>query len=168
LTRSTRSLPCTLALVNVLDVSHCSWSPSLLVPRSKPRVRPSPLPVHRHDTSLLDLHLAVDHRLRAPHLHNTSQVTCRTHSFRYGKVGHHSTYFVDHIDNHSSQNEHTEILVNLMFALTIWSSVKFLILRLLSILVVPVTRLTLAEADPNFQLALSPWMRCYAGFLEFL
>ena len=66
---------------------------------------------------LLDLHLAVDHRIRAPHLHNTSQKTCRTHSFRHGKVSHHSTHFVDHIDNHSSQNEHTRILVNLVFAL---------------------------------------------------
>ena len=66
----------------------------------------------------LDLHLAVDHRIRAPHLHNTSQKTCRTHSFRHGRVSHHSTYFVDHIDNHSSQNEHTRVLVNLVFANT--------------------------------------------------
>jgi hypothetical protein len=86
-----------------------------LVPRSKPHVHPSPLPVHRHGISLLDLHLAVDHRLRAPHLHNTSQETCRTHSFHHGRVSHHSTYFVDHIDNHSSQNEHTMVLVNLVF-----------------------------------------------------
>ena len=67
---------------------------------------------------LLDLHLAVDHRIRAPHLHNTSQKTCRTHSFRHGRVSHHSTYFVDHIDNHSSQNEHTRVLVNLVFAIS--------------------------------------------------
>ena len=69
---------------------------------------------------LLDLHLAVDHRIRAPHLHNTSQKTCRTHSFRHGRVSHHSTYFVDHIDNHSSQNEHTRVLVNLVFALPLY------------------------------------------------
>jgi hypothetical protein len=50
---------------------------------------------------LLDLHLAIDHRIRAPHLHNTSQETCRIHSFRHARVSHHSTYFVDHIDNHS-------------------------------------------------------------------
>jgi hypothetical protein len=62
--------PCTLALVDVSDVSHRGWSPGLLVPRSKPHVRPSPLLVHRHGTSLLDLLLAVDHCLRAPHLHN--------------------------------------------------------------------------------------------------
>jgi hypothetical protein len=65
---------------------------------------------------LLDLHLAVDHRIRAPHLHNTSQKTCRTHSFHHGRVSHHSTYFVDHIDNHSSQNEHKRVLLNLVFA----------------------------------------------------
>jgi hypothetical protein len=51
---------------------------------------------------LLDLHLAVGYRLRAPHLHNTSQETYRTQGFRQGRVSHHSTYFVDHIDNHSS------------------------------------------------------------------
>ena len=67
---------------------------------------------------LLDLHLAVDHHILAPHLHNTSQQTCRTHSFRHGRVSHHSTYFVDHIDNHSSQNEHTRVLVNLVFAIS--------------------------------------------------
>ena len=50
------------------SVSHRDLSPSLLVPRSKPHVRPSLLPVHQHGTSVLDLHLAVDHRLRAPHL----------------------------------------------------------------------------------------------------
>jgi hypothetical protein len=64
---------------------------------------------------LLDLHLAVDYRLRTPHLYTTSQETC-THSFRHGRISYHSTYFVDHIDNHSSQNEHTRILVNLVFA----------------------------------------------------
>ena len=82
--------------------------------------RPSftaPSPSARH--VLLDLHLTVDHRIRAPHLHNTSQKTCRTHSFRHGRVSHHSTYFVDHIDNHSSQNEHTRVLVNLVFAVSI-------------------------------------------------
>jgi hypothetical protein len=52
-----------------------TWPP---VPRSKPNIRPSLLSVHRHGTSLLDLHLTVDHRLRAPHLHTTSQETCRT------------------------------------------------------------------------------------------
>ena len=104
LTWSTRSLPCTLALVDVLDVSHCGWSPSLLVLQSKPHVRPSPLQVHRHDTSLLDLHLTVDHRLRAPQLNTTSQETCRTHSFRHGNISHQLNLFVDHVDNHSSQN----------------------------------------------------------------
>ena len=76
LTWSTRSLPCTLTLVDVLDVSHCGWSPGFLVYQSKSHVFPSLLPVHRHDTSLLDLLLAIDHRLRAPHLHTTSQETC--------------------------------------------------------------------------------------------
>jgi hypothetical protein len=61
---------------------------------------------------LLDLHLAIGYRLRAPHLHNTSQETC-THSFRHGRVSHHSTYFVDQINNHSSQNEHTKVLTTL-------------------------------------------------------
>jgi hypothetical protein len=78
LTRSTRSLPCTLAPADVPDVSHRSWLPGLLVPQSKPHVRPSPLPVRRYGTSLLDLHLAINHRLRASHLHTTSQETCRT------------------------------------------------------------------------------------------
>jgi hypothetical protein len=73
----------------------------------------TPGPSARH--VLLDLHLAVDYRLRALHLHTTSQETCRTHSFRHGRVSHHSTYFVDHIDNNSSQNEHTRVLVNLVF-----------------------------------------------------
>jgi hypothetical protein len=66
---------------------------------------------------LLDLHLTVGYRLRAPHLHNTSQETCHTQGFRQGRVSHHSTYFVDHIDNHS-QNEHTRVLVNLVFAIS--------------------------------------------------
>jgi hypothetical protein len=70
-------------------------------------------------TSLLDLHLAVDHRLRAPHLYNTSQKTCRTHNFRHSRASHHSTYFVNYIDNHSSQNEHTKVLVNLVFTISI-------------------------------------------------
>jgi hypothetical protein len=74
---------------------------------------------------LLDLHLAVGYRLRAPHLHNTSQETCRTQGFRQGRVSHHSTYFVDHIDNHSSQNEHTRVLVNLVFAISFFLSSTF-------------------------------------------
>ena len=41
---------------------------SLLVPQCKPHVRPSPHLVHRHGTVLLDLHLAINHHLRAPHL----------------------------------------------------------------------------------------------------
>jgi hypothetical protein len=64
---------------------------------------------------LLDLHLAVSYRLCTPHLHNTSQETCRTQGFHQGRVSHHSTYFVDHIDSHSSQNKHTKVLVNLVF-----------------------------------------------------
>jgi hypothetical protein len=116
LTRSTRSLPCALTLVDVPDVRHHGWSPGLLVPLSKPHVRPSPLPVRRRGTYLLDLLLAIDHRLQAPHLHNTSQETCRTHSFRHGRVSHHSTYFMDHIDEYSSQNKHIRVLVNLVFA----------------------------------------------------
>jgi hypothetical protein len=72
----------------------------------------TPSPSARH--VLLNLHLAVDYRLRASHLHITSQETC-THSFRHDRVSHHLTYFVDHIDNHSSQNEHTRVLVNLVF-----------------------------------------------------
>jgi hypothetical protein len=79
LTRSTRSLPCILALVDVPDVSYCGWSPDLLVPQSKPHVRLSLLLVHWHNTSLLELHLTVDHCLRAPHLHTTSQETCSRH-----------------------------------------------------------------------------------------
>ena len=51
---------------------------SLLVPQSKPHVRPSLLMVHRHGMALLDLHLAIDHRIRPPHIHTTSQETCCT------------------------------------------------------------------------------------------
>jgi hypothetical protein len=54
------------------DVNHRGWSPGLLVPQSKPHVRPSLLLVHRHGTFLLDLYLAIDHRLRTPYLHITS------------------------------------------------------------------------------------------------
>jgi hypothetical protein len=81
--------------------------------------RPSftaPSPSTQH--ILLDLHLTIDHRIRAPHLHNTSQETCRTHSFCHGRVSHHSTYFMDHIGNHSSQNKHTRVLVNLVFPIS--------------------------------------------------
>jgi hypothetical protein len=60
------------------SVSHRGWSPGLLVPWSKPHVRPSPLLVHWHGTSLLDLHLTVDHCVRAPHLQTTNQETCCT------------------------------------------------------------------------------------------
>ena len=52
---------------------------SLLIPQSKPHVRPSLLLVHQLGMALLDLHLAIDHRLRAPHLRTTSQETyCTT------------------------------------------------------------------------------------------
>ena len=79
LTRSTRSLlHVHLRLLMSPSVSHHGWSPGLLVPQSKPHARPSLLPVHRHDTSLLDLHLTIDHRLRAPHLRTTSQEACCT------------------------------------------------------------------------------------------
>ena len=52
LTRSTRSLPCTLRFSMSPDVSHRGWLPGLLVPRSKLHICPSPLPVHRHNTDL--------------------------------------------------------------------------------------------------------------------
>jgi hypothetical protein len=60
------------------DVSHRGWSSCLLVPQSKPHVHPSPLSVYWYGTSLLDLHLSIDHRLRAPHLRTTSLETCCT------------------------------------------------------------------------------------------
>jgi len=106
LTWSTRSLPCTLALVDVLDVSHCGWSPGLLVCQSKPHIHPLALQVHRHNTSLLDLHLAVDHRVRAPHLHTTSQETCCIPNLQsQQRLVINSILVMDHVDNHSSQNE---------------------------------------------------------------
>ena len=57
LTWSTRfTPPLVLLLVNVPKCQPPMVSlSSLLVPHSKPLVHPSPLPVHRHDTSLLDL-----------------------------------------------------------------------------------------------------------------
>ena len=73
LTWSTRSLlHVHLRLSISPSVSHRGWSPGLLVPQSKPHACHSPLLVHRHGTSLFDLHLTVDHRLRAPHLRTTS------------------------------------------------------------------------------------------------
>jgi hypothetical protein len=51
--------------VSTTTPSFTAPSP-LPVHRSKLHIRPSPLPVHRHGTSLLDLHLTVDHLLRAP------------------------------------------------------------------------------------------------------
>jgi hypothetical protein len=85
----------------------------LLVQASRPPFT-TPGPSARH--VLLDLHLTIDYRLRVPHMHTTSQETC-THNFRHGRVSYHSTYFVDHIDNHSSQNEHIRVLINLVFAI---------------------------------------------------
>ena len=35
----------------------------------------------------------------------SNQETCHTHSFRHGNVSHQLNLFVDHVDNHSSQNE---------------------------------------------------------------
>jgi hypothetical protein len=87
------------------------------VPQSKPHVRPSPL--QSIGTARPSwLHLVVGYRLRAPHLHNTSQETYRTQGFCQGRVSHHSTYFVNHIDNHSSQNKHIRVLVNLVFVIS--------------------------------------------------
>jgi hypothetical protein len=60
-------------------------------------------------------HVLLDHRIQAPYLYNTSQETCRTHSFRHDRVSHHSTYFVIYINNHSSQNEYARVLINLVF-----------------------------------------------------
>ena len=56
--------------------SYHSWSSGLPVRRSKLHVRPSPLPVRRHDTSLLDLHLTFDHCPSSAPAHQHSQETC--------------------------------------------------------------------------------------------
>jgi hypothetical protein len=88
LTRSTRSLlHVHLRLSMSPSVSHRGWSSGAPVPHSKPHVHPSPLPVHRHGPSLLDIHLSIDHHLRAPHLHTTSIL----HNI---------------VDNHSSLGDH--------------------------------------------------------------
>jgi len=104
---STRSLSCTLALVDVLDVCQPPrlvtrpLGPSFQVSRSLfTALGPSAW------YSLLDLLLAVDHRLWAPHQHTTSQETCRTHSFRHGNVSYQLNLFVDHVDNHSHKMHH--------------------------------------------------------------
>ena len=97
LTRSTRSLTYTLALV---DVSRFQppWlttrPPSPSIQASRPSFTALG-PSARH--VLLDLHLVVNYRLRAPHLHTTSQETC-THSFRHGRVSNRLNLFVDHVD----------------------------------------------------------------------
>jgi hypothetical protein len=44
---------------------------------------------------LLDLHLTVGYRLRAPHLHNTSQETCRTQGFCPYTTS--SSIYVEHV-----------------------------------------------------------------------
>ena len=49
----TRPPPCTLALIDVPNVSHRSWPPGRLVRQSKPHVRPSPQPVRQHGTPYL-------------------------------------------------------------------------------------------------------------------
>ena len=86
------------------SVSHYGWLPDLLVPRSKPHIRPSPLPVHRHGTSLLDLHLAVDHRLQAPHLCTTSKThVAQPNSRHSSQIQPENT---SHVDNHSSYPNH--------------------------------------------------------------
>jgi hypothetical protein len=61
-----------------ISLLHIQLPPSLLV---QALCRPPPLPVRRYGTSLFNLHLVIDHCLRAPHLHITSQETCcTTHS----------------------------------------------------------------------------------------
>ena len=80
-----------------------------------PHVRPSPLPVHRHGMSLLDLHLAIDHRLRAPHLRTTSQEKCCTTQLTPWLV-HKLNPRRQLIDNHSSQNRTTRARIKLVFA----------------------------------------------------
>ena len=56
----------------LVDVPKCQPPtvslPAILVPWSKSHVRPLPLPVHRHVTSLLGLTMSVD-RFCAPHLY---------------------------------------------------------------------------------------------------
>jgi hypothetical protein len=74
--------PRVLALVDVPSVSHYGWSPDDLVPQSKPHVYPSPLPPGPSARPVLGLHLAVDHRVRARHLHTTSRRNTSHHTPR--------------------------------------------------------------------------------------
>jgi hypothetical protein len=53
--------------------------------RSKPHIRPSSLPVHRHGTSLLDL-LHYLYRLSAPHLHTNTPKRHVAHTLTLGLV----------------------------------------------------------------------------------
>src|SRR5579859_1653891 len=67
-----------LAPVDVPSVSHYGLPPGDLVRRSKPHVRPSPLPVHQHGTSSLAFTSPSASGSAARHLHNTNQETRRS------------------------------------------------------------------------------------------
>src|SRR5579859_6002738 len=70
--------PRVLAPVDVPSVSHYGLPPGDLVRQSKPHVRPSPLPVHQHDTSSLAFTSPSASGSTAQHLHNTNQETRRS------------------------------------------------------------------------------------------
>jgi len=89
------------------SASHRSWSPGLLVPRSKPHVCPSPLSVHRHGTTRLYLTFTLP-STTASELH-TCAPQAKRHAAqpnsRHGKFTD-STQDASHVDNHSSQPNH--------------------------------------------------------------
>jgi hypothetical protein len=83
LTWSTWSSPLVLLLVDVPKYQTLMVSlPTILVPPLKPHVRPSPLPVHRNDTSLLDL----------LHIRRPSLCSSPTHQHSKRHVAHTLTY----------------------------------------------------------------------------
>ena len=101
------------------SASHRSWSPGLLVPRSKPHVCPSPLSVHRHGTTRLYLTFTLP-STTASVLH-TCAPQAKRHAAqpnsRHGKFTD-STQDASHVDNHSSQIQTTRAHINLVFAHT--------------------------------------------------
>jgi hypothetical protein len=109
---NTCALACWCSQVSATTISL----PAILVPRSKPHVRPSPLQVHRHSTSLLDLlHVRRSSPCFTP-AHQHSQETCCTHTHAMVSLKTQPKPII--FDNHSSQTWHTRAHINLVFAIS--------------------------------------------------
>jgi hypothetical protein len=116
-----------LDLVNMVYSSSCvlaCWClqvsattvnlPAILVPRSKPYVHSSPLPVYLHGPSLLDLLYARQPYLCSTPAHKT-QPRGILHTNTHAIVSLQSQPRPIIFDNHSSQTRHTRAHINLVF-----------------------------------------------------